>query len=278
MTFVPWFAFVIVDTGVALALHFAAWVAYSIAIFGLLLAALMFMVHLNSGGKQGPYYSYLGFLVLHAVVQGFTVGKSLADLQMVFYWSPAIRPGYTGITPSAMADAYADAGTLQFVEGTHVDILQSLGRWDESSQSMLCVAPVLSKDEKDKAQFWAIGKDCCGHRGVFTCDSASSTIAKTGVVFPASSSWWMSREAASYQLAVEQAAAVYGLHAPDQATLVYWVFDPIAYRRTVLEQVLLVWMLKVAVFLVLSFVLAVILHWSSGRSSAAKPMAQPSKV
>jgi len=47
-----------------------------------------------------------------------------------------------------------------------------------------CVAPILSADA-EKAEFWAVGVDCCGARASFMCDDAAvATVSdqKTGLV------------------------------------------------------------------------------------------------
>lgn len=133
------------------------------------------------------------------------------------YWASHDSHAYANVLPSEAAAGYADAGKLIFADVARIDVSRAMGYKDGT---VYCVAPVMDESDTDKIQFWAVGQDCCGPRGSFSCDDAWDQNAHAGVVLSQRS--WQPQ----YALAVKQAEAAYGVKSASEPVYVSWVVDP----------------------------------------------------
>lgn len=155
---------------------------------------------------------------------------------------------------SAKASAYLDAGLISFTADAVLDDSLSVGA--RGMGSTYCAAPILSKSaaaastaQEQEVQFWAIGTDCCGHRGTFSCGDAAVPTTHGGVAWrePSEDSALTGPLAAQhherYMAAVNAACAVYGLRTAEEPILLYWLEQPEAAAREWLRRSMLVWLL-----------------------------------
>eukprot|EP00440_Ansanella_granifera_P075076 gb/GFBE01081476.1/.p1 GENE.gb/GFBE01081476.1/~~gb/GFBE01081476.1/.p1 ORF type:complete len:295 (+),score=50.75 gb/GFBE01081476.1/:1-885(+) len=133
------------------------------------------------------------------------------------YWASHDSHAYANVLPSEAAAGYADAGKLIFAEEARIDVSRAMGYKDGT---VYCVAPILDDSDAGKIQFWAVGQDCCGPRGSFSCDDAWDQKAHAGMVLPQRS------RQPQYALAVKQAEAAYGVKSASEPVFVSWVVDP----------------------------------------------------
>eukprot|EP00928_Gymnodinium_smaydae_P087686 TRINITY_DN71919_c0_g1_i1.p1 TRINITY_DN71919_c0_g1~~TRINITY_DN71919_c0_g1_i1.p1 ORF type:complete len:315 (+),score=75.03 TRINITY_DN71919_c0_g1_i1:78-1022(+) len=99
-----------------------------------------------------------------------------------------------------------DAGIINFAEGTHLDISQSMGF---RSVGTYCVAPIVYGDVKLATyDFWAVGKNCCsGVKADFRCKGFNEPHALGGLRMMSEA------DRAYYRMAVQQAEATYNIKA-----------------------------------------------------------------
>jgi len=175
--------------------------------------------------EQNPLRFYVALECLAAVAAGVAVGWLVYDRFLAFYWYSVESHVYTNILPTEPATGYIDAGKLVFADDSVVNKNHSVGFKDHR---VFCVAPiiedpaaVLALGEPQAVHFWAVGLDCCGARGAFSCDDSWDWRARSGFVV-------RSHEMhAQYVEAAQQAEAAFGLPAPmGEQLFVRWVRDP----------------------------------------------------
>jgi hypothetical protein len=80
---------------------------------------------------------------------------------------------YNNVFASLPAVAFADASVISFAGNATVDTSRAIGMANiEAGAHTYCVAPITDATTDGRAQFWAVGIDCCGHMGDFECDDA----------------------------------------------------------------------------------------------------------
>lgn len=141
------------------------------------------------------------------------------------YYNYGHRPIYTDVLATDSADARSDAGIIGFANNAIVDTMRS-GNLLSQRGDRFCVAPILDESQQTRAEFWAVGMDCCeGHVG-FYCDDTHVAGAKTGAVVFDVDSYFAVDPYANFQEAVKQSAARNQLQIPKRPILVRWVKDP----------------------------------------------------
>merc|ERR1719464_392413 len=116
---------------------------------------------------------------LFAVAAGMLTGVYAHEAYTGPFYGVALGREYHNILASSQGAAYADAGRLHFAETSNVDTNRVLGHKDGRRY---CVAPIIDSGNAQmmKISFWAVGLDCCGSRGDFTCGDAGSSSARGG--------------------------------------------------------------------------------------------------
>lgn len=217
----PWFLFAMCLAPVALlAEQTAAFCAFILA-FIIVTGFLLF--------SYGRAWKALAFACLVGAVLGGYLGFYDRWRYLYPYFVYSRSPYYTDVLPSAFPDAYRDAGYLTFSEESYVDGSKGLGY---RSGELWCVAPIVGQQnppgadlQQKRANFWAVGKNCCQKRGSFNCASSFKDVAKGGLVI-----FDFSRDGSpvvpTYQLAIAAAAQTYDLIVPDEPILVSWATKP----------------------------------------------------
>jgi len=174
---------------------------------------------------KGPIYMFVSILCFIATVNGIMSGLSIQARFYAPYWNYKIRPVYTDVMATEPAAARADGGIINFANNAIVDTFRN-GNMLSTRGNRFCVAPILDESQQTRAEFWAVGMDCCrGHIG-FYCDDVQDVSAKTGAVIFDQESWFSQDPYGEYQTAVKQASARNGLEIPERPVLVRWVKDP----------------------------------------------------
>lgn len=176
---------------------------------------------------KGPIYTFVSILCFLATANGIMAGLSIQARFYQPYWNFKHRPDYSNVLATDPADAMSDAGVIGFANNAIVDTFRSghmLGPKGES----FCVAPILDESQQSRAEYWAIGMDCCsGHVG-FYCDDVQDSKARSGTIVFETGSYFAMDPYDMYQRAVRQAGARNSMQIPERPILVRWVKDPAA--------------------------------------------------
>lgn len=186
-------------------------------------ASLLFTVGKSS--VSGPIYMFVSCLCFIATFVGIMSGLSIQARFYAPYYNYHHRPIYTDVLATNAGDAYSDGGIIGFANNAIVDTFRS-GTLLSQRGDRFCVAPILDESQQTRAEFWAVGMDCCEGRIGFYCDDTHSAGAKTGAVVFDTDSYFVRDPYAKFQEAVKQSAARNGLEIPKRPVLVRWVKDP----------------------------------------------------
>merc|ERR1719343_1370865 len=112
-----------------------------------------------------------------------------------------------------------DAGTITFGNGTHIDVMKSMGF---KNQEVYCVAPIVYGEGNETFKtydFWAVGIGCCSaSQADFHCKGWNDANAQGGVRL------MRDIDRPFYRLAVQQAEATYNIKAVHPLFFT-WVVD-----------------------------------------------------
>lgn len=149
-----------------------------------------------------------------------------------------------------------DAGRINFVPGTHLDLSRSMGF---KNLDTYCVAPLVGPSSSngtsgtlDTYDFWAVGVNCCsGHEPDFHCGEYKNADVASGLRL-------MRDDLRAYfRLAVQQAEAKYDIHA-NHPIFMYWMEDPqnevVAYKHAAYRT----WLVSSLAYLGVQLVLVVV--------------------
>lgn len=171
----------------------------------------------------GPWSSMPTIMVLMAVVLGSLFGL----VSYYYYGRPAtvytyLRT-YGDAVPSAPADAYSDAGRLLFSSEVTVDSEHSVG-FAGADGNVYCIAPIRESTPSTHVEFWAVGLNCCGFKGKFSCDSAQSADGHAAAVVMDARGFLpgSSEDKRQYESARRKAIAMFGFADTDEALYVRW--------------------------------------------------------
>eukprot|EP00927_Polykrikos_kofoidii_P030911 TRINITY_DN26591_c0_g1_i1.p1 TRINITY_DN26591_c0_g1~~TRINITY_DN26591_c0_g1_i1.p1 ORF type:complete len:392 (+),score=41.02 TRINITY_DN26591_c0_g1_i1:122-1177(+) len=277
----PWLVYFLVAMTWMLALARIPTVAYVVALVGFMFSGLFILVSQRT--TRGSMYLYLGILGIVSTVFGAITGTCISDHHMQQYWSPVVRPKYANVEPASPAAAFRDGGRLNFVTGVRVDVQKSVGWKNLEDGKTYCVAPIVGDSQDNHVNVWAAGVNCCGHRGVFTCDDAgrSNNSGKpVGLIWQEASTFDRNR-ADNLRRAATQAVAAFGLSTMHPLVFVRWTFDEDATRSSDLLdawELLAVWS---ACYFAAALFVAAWLHWRTafrGRpTNTTKPESEPLK-
>merc|ERR1719272_767808 len=119
------------------------------------------------------------------------------------------------------AAEFADATIIQFDSSTRVDTARSVGYVSTGAGAQtFCAAPVMGPHGLGQAdvQFWSVGEDCCGHRGMFECGALTETDTRIG-----KNCLVELRPDPDFHNAISLSSAENGLHSADNAMLCRFV-------------------------------------------------------
>lgn len=166
-------------------------------------------------GKGPPFNMWMVIFSLFSLFATTAVSAFAYERALNEYWRLYDSNSYSNVLPSEPASGYADGGKIIFADGTRVDPSKSLGFKD---RDMYCVAPIVDAMGPSVVEFWAVGKNCCNARGVFSCDDAWDVKARSGVR--------VYTETEEYTEAIKMAEAFYGLGSVEKPIFVRWVVRP----------------------------------------------------
>mmetsp|Transcript_57689 Transcript_57689/g.137238 ORF Transcript_57689/g.137238 Transcript_57689/m.137238 type:complete len:312 (+) Transcript_57689:103-1038(+) len=174
----PWMVFVLCLAMFAIAYHNLSLVCWCTAGTCLAVALLILFV----GARQDRQVQLvLGMGCTVAVVLGVLIGSWVYRSFLKEFYSIESGASYHNVSPAEPGAAHADATTIEFQEGTRVNIASSAGFHREGI--VYCAAPIQAGlIEIKPPQYWAIGHDCCEARGGFVCGDVSDSTARQGVV------------------------------------------------------------------------------------------------
>lgn len=177
--------------------------------------AFLFVAMGSASGRSADVA--LGFLVLVSVAFAVPIGMLAWSQYMVEFVRLDSGASYSNVSPFEYSTTHADATILQFVTGTYVNTTESIGFL--MSGNLYCVAPVVSSTGPTTPQYWAVGVDCCGLRGTFTCGDVGDPLALAAVV--------AYNELGAYSKAVRMAESIYGIPPSSHSPLfLKWTANP----------------------------------------------------
>lgn len=151
---------------------------------------------------------------------GWAVGDTLRGNFMGPYQDIQNLNTYPNVEPSLYKGSQLmDAGIIEFVPGSHIDLTKSYGF---KSEDIYCVAPIVGPNTSSTPtyDFWAVGTNCCnGHTPDYHCGEFRNAQARKGLRL-------MREEQRNYfRLAVEEAKAAYNIEA-QHPVFMYWMESP----------------------------------------------------
>jgi hypothetical protein len=182
-----------------------------------------------------------GILSLLCAAIGTYIGRRNYYVNTFHFCSAQTHHSYTNVVPDSSGIEYQDAGKMRFSLDSGISVNQSFGYLYDGTT--YCAAPVMSRDcassgscgctgancvlgsptAPARTDFWAVGEDCCGDIGNFTCATANASIYATGMVLRDSAEQGV--EDASilpYLRAVQAASDHFGLPLGGEPVLIEW--------------------------------------------------------
>lgn len=164
----------------------------------------------------------VAILLVVATLVGSFLGLYIYDVLAIFPQFYANSRLYTNVVSSELGAAVSDAGTIMFAEDSFVDVNHAVSYVIESGHRY-CVAPVRDSNPSLTVEFWAVGAECCGQTGSFTCDSAMDKQARSGIVLFDNNGMFGSTSHDVYVKALRKAEATFGLTSSESPLFVRWV-------------------------------------------------------
>jgi len=262
LALVPSLVFDIVNVIVAL----LSYRHFGIAAFVVITCAFLALVFLivNRYNRAGPFYTFIGALCFVAIANGTWCGSLLSANYWAQYWTYEFGATYTNVSPVEPAAGYIDAGLVGFTSGTLVDSQQALGV-NVAMGPQYCVAPIFDESQQSRAEFWAVGLDCCESRLGFFCDDADDEMAKSGLVLPDTDSMFSPHSHEHFLDVVKQAGATYHIEIPENPVLLRWAADAEESAKHFMTRGILFLVVSCFVYFLISLVLGVVLHMRSRR-------------
>jgi len=223
VTILPWLIALPTLTGICFSFYWDPFAVYVVIVLTSVAAVFITVLDFMAGRKM---LFYCGVLGAFGIFLGCCVGAILYQGWLKQYYHLTYSRFYENVLPSEFAAAHSDAGRLDFAAGAVADASKSVGYM--SGGHIYCVAPILNADAL-RAEFWAIGVDCCGPRSSFNCDGVAASDAselKTGLVMLNDGGvfgGFMLSPFDFYQRAIVQAKASFALVGTDKPLLLRWV-------------------------------------------------------
>jgi len=221
---VPWILFLVIYAVTSFSLHysspFGCWLLVVIAML-VVCAGYGVTVQTYLKGKSPTWYAFLSTLMLIAVVLAACLGTANYLSNLRPYYDTSNLNRYDSVDPEITSgQQMMDAGQITFVKGVNPDVTKAMGFRD---REMYCVTPITKGSNGNHSReydFWAVGTNCCtGANSDFHCSEYDNKYAHSGLRVVDV------EKQAFYRLAVQQAEAAYGIHAP-HPIFVSWLQDP----------------------------------------------------
>mmetsp|Transcript_104822 Transcript_104822/g.303386 ORF Transcript_104822/g.303386 Transcript_104822/m.303386 type:complete len:379 (+) Transcript_104822:172-1308(+) len=178
---------------------------------------------------------------LLGLVGGALTGIYAHELYIRPFFAAALGQTYHNVLASAPGDAYRDAGELHFAKSSSVRVEAAIGY---RARPTYCVAPIMDDGgaggvpgqpvglpQGRAATFWAVGIDCCGTRGEFSCGGSGSGI----TAVRAAPDGIFEHRTKEFLKAIKQACAIGDLVAADSDPILVHILDnPSANRSRML--------------------------------------------
>jgi hypothetical protein len=188
------------------------------------------------------WFSLSAFLFFLAFLMASVVGElSYKHFSYPFYFLEAMKV-YVNVDPAETSGVMMmDAGKVYFSEGSRIatDLAMSYTSWD-----IYCVAPITTsvglpsqnaRGVLNRYDLWAVGVNCCkSAEANFNCGEISNQAARAGLRQVGD------ERRDQFRLAVEQAEALYDIHAP-HPVFFHWVEDPVDHESEFFAGCFRVW-------------------------------------
>lgn len=228
--FVPWMIFCCVYAARSFSIRYQSpelsWAIVVVALLLVLVAIGLAYTSLQKKWHHDPryqpmWYIFLAITMLLAWILAMVMGEWNWNMNMSGSFGMKHLNDYAHVDPSRMrGQQIMDAGSVYFVNGTHLDTRLALGFRNDD---VYCVAPiVMGAAPLASYDFWAVGMNCCnGSPGNFACGEYNNVMAAAGLRL------MKDGQRDYFRLAVQQAEAMFNIQA-EHPLFFYWVQDPIA--------------------------------------------------
>lgn len=217
---VPLLIFTVVSYASESFIHYSLnWLHWAICIAALMIALVFgYMAFTSRKLSVGVVFalSLLGWIL------GVALGNGNYNDHTVPYYDILNLNVYKTVDPSKFTgQQLMDAGQIEFVPGTHMNLSKSYGFKNED---VYCVAPIVGpnagKEGPEVYDFWAVGLNCCsGHAADFRCGEYNNVNARKGLRL------MRDYERNFFRLAVQEAEAAYNIRA-NFPVFMYWMEHP----------------------------------------------------
>jgi hypothetical protein len=222
MAMLPFAMFLIIETAFTFVYAKFEVVVWAVACCLAGTSLLVVVLPLPSFTMYGELLSKLCFL---SAVAGTAVGYYNYESNGRFERAYEGQRTYTDVTPSSSALAYWDAGKLFFSADSTVSSNKTIGYASASDGSLYCVAPIEEtvSAPQSKADFFAVGVDCCEAHGDATCNDWDNPKAHAGLVYLR---YLDTALLANFNKAAQMVGAAHSLSLPKDVLFVRWTEDP----------------------------------------------------
>jgi len=183
--------------------------------------------------SSGRAFKLMAFACLAFAATGTYLGTYGRWKFLAPYHLYSRSPFLLDVLPSDSPEAYRDIGYIGFSRDARIDASKGLGY---RSDKLWCVAPILGYEQlmppasseaalkQERANFWAVGQDCCQKRGSFSCSDMDKKV--HGGIALLDTGRGPTSVISTYKKAVAAAAKTYGLVTPEDPILIRWTDTP----------------------------------------------------
>lgn len=219
LLFWPAFLGVCVMAAYGLGYWHYAWVGKLAFALSMIVGLTMITIGLNGGMTHRASMTFMtvnGFCIMFMATTGLLLGLFCFQSYTRSYEIYRGSRTYENIVPSANPGANRDAGVIDFVAGSYVDVAHSIGMRNGDTY---CAAPIVSPQDTTHSGFWAVGLNCCHSRGKFRCGDNLGRVG-SGIVVLDENGPFGAEEIPEYQKVAEEAAAQFTIGMPSKPMFV----------------------------------------------------------
>lgn len=222
--FVPFLMFATLYCVMSFKFHYQRPTLSWMLVFVCMIVSLFIVAFAVQGWKRDrepQWLMYTGLACVSAVILATVFGNMNYVFNLMPYYEIDSLNTYPSVNPANdYGQEMMDAGRIYFADGTGIDMKKATSF---KNIDLYCVAPITSGSEKlDHYDFWAVGVNCCSAVSPdFRCGQFNNPKARSGIRQIGSS------QRPFFRLAVQMAAAQFGLNAPHPLFFT-WIQDPVA--------------------------------------------------